>query len=945
MEPFLRQVAFHYMSREGSISRSCFIFPNRRSKVFFMKYLGEAVKQSGTPVVAPGTITINDFFVRVSGSRSADRVDLLLKLHECYKALFKSPEPLDEFVFWGDVILGDFDDVDKYLVDARGLFTNVADFKDIQDTYSYLTPAQREAIDSFLSHFRHEGKLTVRLDPDSPNVKEKFLQVWNILYPLYCSFRERLASEGVAYEGMIYRGLAERVREEAVVDVLADSFPDVDRFVFVGLNALNECEKTVMRKMRDAGIAEFCWDYSSRFVKDPDNKSSFFMERNVSEFRPPFKLDPDGLQEPEVEVISVPSSVGQAKLLPALLKDSDHAVVIPDETLLIPVLNSIPEHIKDINVTMGFPMMDSAFFDFMNLVSAMQMHTRCKDGKWFFYHSQVWSLFSSSIFSRLVAEDAEARETVNAVRKGKKYYIPEDELRGSALMDMLFIPALKDPKSTESSQIQELATYQKTLIKGLAPLMAKDTQLAMELEFAKAAYNAITSLQSKNLAILPSTYFKLLDQLLGPVAVPFNGEPLKGLQIMGPLETRALDFRNLVILSCNEGMFPRRSVSSSFIPPELRKGFSLPTYEYQDAVWAYYFYRLIQRAEKVTLVYDSRTEGLKNGEESRYIKQLEYHFGLHLKRSFVRAEAMEGNAARDIPKTEEDVARIRSANLSASAIKNYLDCPARFYYYTVKGLRKKNEVSEDLDSGMLGDVFHKTMESIYSRPVVTAEYLKSVIGDRAAVKAKVRKLILEQLHSLEVTGRDLVVEDVIVEYVMKTVQRDIELLGKSGSKGFEMLALEGEYTCDFEGFHLKGIIDRMDSLRPGETRIVDYKTGKVEDSEMAITDGNAMQVVEDLFGEKNDGRPKIAFQLFLYDFIARRQPGFNGDRLVNAIYPPANLFTDRIKEIPVSEVFMEEVEKKFRELLAEMVSLEIPFRRTTEEKTCSYCDFRMICGR
>lgn len=934
----------------GGISDLCFIFPNRRSQVFFTKYLGEAVREDGTPIVAPKMLTINDFFFRISGNKPADRVNLLLDLYECYKNLNPKHETLDEFIFWGDVILGDFDDVDKYLVDPVRLFANVTEFKEIQDSYSYLTENQRRAIKSFISHFSSEGRLTVNLNSDNPNVKERFLQIWNILLPLYNNFRERLAGKGLAYEGMVYRGLAARLDLESAVDVLNAAFGEVNEYVFVGLNALNECEKKVMRRMRDAGIAEFCWDYSSEMVRNPLNKSSFFMSRNVKEFPQAFEMDLEGLKTPEIEVISVPSSVGQTKLIPSVVKDERCAVVLPDESLLIPVLNSIPEEIKDINVTMGYPMKNSAFFDFMTLVSAMQMHLRQKDGKWYYYHNQVWSLFSSSIFRRVTQGDDAVRARVKEIKDGMKYYIPQEDLSGIPIFDLLFKPAVTDPKVASKEQTSAFADYQKALIKGLAPKLASDSAMAIELEFAKATYNAICQLQAAGLEVLPMTYVRLLDQLLGPVSIPFNGEPLKGLQIMGPLETRALDFRQIMILSCNEGMFPRRSVSSSFIPPELRKGFGLPTYEFQDAVWAYYFYRLIQRAEKVTLVYDSRTEGMKSGEESRYIKQLEYHFNVPIKRSFVKANASGDFSPKEITKTEEDIKTIRQARLSASALKNYLDCPAKFYYATVKKLRKQNEVSEDLDAGMLGDVYHGTMQKLYSESMaggkrVTDEYLTGLLRKRSVIKGMVRSLILEQLHSLEVTGRDLVVEDVIVEYVIKTLKRDLELLKSSGYDGFEILGLERPFLHDIDGFHFIGYVDRMDSLRPGEIRIVDYKTGKVEDKDVNITDANAEEVVEALFGPSNEGRPKIAFQLYLYDVFCRESKDCKGQRMVNVIYPPANLFTEPIKEVPVSEEFMRLTEEKLHGLLSEIASVDVPFRRTTEEKTCSYCDFRMICGR
>ena len=965
MTPFLKQVVNHYMTA-GGISGRCFIFPNRRSQVFFKKHLNEAVRASGAPVIAPKMLTINDFFYELAGTKPTDKVSLLLELYDCYKSLYRNYEPLDEFIFWGDVLLGDFDDVDKYLVNPGQLFTNVREFKEIQDSYSYLTENQRTAIESFVRHFRDTG---------NSGVKERFLQVWNILLPLYIRFRETLGKKGMSYEGMTYRYLAEKVGTEPVADVLKAVFGDVDEYVFVGLNALNECEKTVMRKMRDAGLASFCWDFSSGMIRDRRNNASLFMYKNLKEFGQAFQADEEGLGIPKIEVISVPSSTGQAKLIPDVVKDEEYAIVLPDESLLMPVLNSIHPTIKDINVTMGYPMRGSAFFDFITLVSALQMHIRYKDGKCLFYHSQVWSIFSSGMFRKVTANDGAAREKVNSIKTAAKYYIPLEDLSGHPVFDLIFRPVIKDPKVVSKEQIREFEEYLKSLILGLASSTGSGTGLdgepaepSLDLEFARKAYSAINLLQAKELDVLPLTFTRMLDQILGPMSVPFNGEPLKGLQIMGPLETRALDFKNLLILSCNEGMFPRRTVSSSFIPPELRKGFGLPTHEFQDAIWAYYFYRMIQRAETVTLVYDSRTEGLKNGEESRFIKQLEYHYNLPVRRSFVKAEARIHEQALTIPKTEEDIKKLDSVTLSASSLYDYLNCPARFYFSKVAGLKEESEVAEDLDSRTLGEVYHLTMQALYmgegamdpsydmsdrkrnasfpgALKEITKEYIESWLKRKGDIKRRVRSLIMAQLHTLEVSGRNLVLEDVIVQYVLKTLQRDKELIGKVGVPSFRIIGLENMLVSEIDGFRFIGFIDRMDSFLPGEVRIIDYKTGTFENKDVNINDSNAVSVVEALFDENNKKRSKVPFQLFIYDFLASRDPKYCGNVFINSIYHPAKLFAEEVKNFPVSKTYSEEMEKKLHGLLAEIKDIGTGWRRTLDAENCSMCDFKMICGR
>ena len=456
MTPFLKQVAAHYLAAD--IQDKCFVFPNRRSAVFFRKYVGDVLREGGAdrPMHAPASLTINDFFCRMYGGEASDRIRLLLELYESYKAVWPKAESLDEFIFWGEVILADFDDVDKFLVDAKDLFTDVADFKDIQDDYSHLSEGQREAVLHFLSHFRdRSGRLTVRLDADEDGenpeeksrVKARFLQVWNILYPLYLDFKERLRAKGMAYEGMVYRDLAERLKEgTSVADVLADVFPQARHFVFVGLNALNECEKTVLRRLRDAGLAEFCWDYVSDAVRDPRNKSSFYMKDNVRDFPNAFEVDPDGLAKPSFHVVNVPSTVGQAKLAPVILdrcnteNPVETAFVLPDENLLMPLLNSIPPEYEIINVTMGCPLTGGAVYSLVSAVAAMQQRLREKPDGWYFYHRDVRSIFANSLFRAVLTPEEE--EVVRQVKKDAKYYIPQRDLRGGPLLDLVFKPVV-----------------------------------------------------------------------------------------------------------------------------------------------------------------------------------------------------------------------------------------------------------------------------------------------------------------------------------------------------------------------------------------------------------------------------------------------------------------------------------------------------------------------
>lgn len=837
-------------------------------------------------------------------------------------------------------MLQDFDDIDKYLADADAVLQNVSDFKAIQDNYTYLTENQQEAVSHFLAHFR---------DGNGGEIKTRFVQLWNRLLPLYHLFRERLASKGMAYEGMVYRDLADRLKSGTPVrDMLEPLFPEVEQFVFVGLNALTECERILLKRMRDAGIARFCWDYTSAEIKDPSNKSSYFMRQNVEEFPQAFPLDPEGLEPPKITVVSVPSAVGQAKLAPYILSQCEGdpvetAFVLPDESLLLPLLNAIPPAYDSINVTMGCPLSGSAIYGLLQVLGQMQLHLRKRQDQWFFYHRQVREVFSMGLFRELLSED-EARR-MEQVKADAKYYIPWEDLQGGPLLDCLFRPIITQTDLASAAQNHAAERYYSEIVALIGQSLAGKGNMLLELDFAKRCHTQLNILQELDLEVRPSTHLRLLERILGGISVPFRGEPLQGLQVMGPLETRALDFRNLVILSANEGMFPRKSFSASFIPPELRKGFGLPNFEYQDAVWAYYFYRMIQRPKHVWLLYDSRTEGLKTGEESRYIKQLEYHFHFPLERLVSAAQmhplAVEGS----IRKTEADIQAIRTGVHSASVLQSYLYCPARFYYQFIKRLRAQDEVAESLDSGMLGTVFHRVMQRLYNLPEVTLAQLKETQKDTLRLRRLIRDSVLEQLHTLEVTGRNLVLEEVLLDYVRTAIGHDICLLAEAGSGAFRILGLEKRLVMDFEGFSIKGYVDRIDSYKPGEVRIVDYKTGKVEDNDLLISDDNAAAVVEKLFGPSNSSRPKIALQLFVYDMLAHENPDLKGQTLLNSIYSTGRFYTGALPDVPESPEFARLMKEKLRGMFTEMTDPAVPFRRTQETATCKNCDFKAICGR
>ena len=692
MKPFLYQVASLFYSEYGAeVSRLAFVFPNRRTGLFFQKYLSEV---SEKPLFSPTILTINDLFVQLSGKQAADRISMLFKLYDIYLRHSGSSETFDEFLYWGEMLLNDFDDIDKYMADAPMLFTNVTDLREIENDFSFLSPEQIAAIRTFWSSFYPKG--------DTPN-QEQFLAVWQILYALYTDLREALATEGKGYEGMIFREVVEQMEKDECCDL------PYTKVVFVGLNALSVAEERFLSGLQKRGIADFYWDYASPKVTDPDNKASYFVERNLRQFpsqlieNGQLTIDNEDDDKKKIEVIGIPSGIGQAKqvcsILNELCKEDEMsaeealrtAVILPDEHLLIPVLNAIPEQIKRINVTMGYPLAGTPVASLMEYILALQKNIRYVDRRPVFYFRDVLPILNHRYISTTSPEMVS--NLVKDISENNKIYISYDDLNKTPLLSILFTPvtAVETFSDYLINVLQELnkaveggKLKVESVNSDAEPLSTFNSQLStindIEQEFIFHYFATVNRMKEvmreANVEMKIDTYFRLLKRVTDTITIPFQGEPLSGLQIMGVLETRALDFDRLIILSMNEGIFPLRKAANSFIPYNLRRGFGLPTYEHQDSVWAYHFYRLIYRASHVSLLYDTRSNGLQTGEVSRFVHQLHYHYEEPIQNKLVVYNVSSSKTpALQVAKTEEVMNRLadfRSGGtraISASAVK------------------------------------------------------------------------------------------------------------------------------------------------------------------------------------------------------------------------------------------------------------------------------------
>jgi CRISPR/Cas system-associated exonuclease Cas4 (RecB family) len=944
---FLYQIAKHYVSEyDGDLKDVCFVFPSRRSSLFFRKYLGLC---SSGPLFSPELLTISDLFDRLSTYARADKIELVAILYKHYTELGEVAglvcDNFDEFVYKADTLLSDFNDVDQYNVDAESLFTNVRDLESITADYEYLSETQKEAIRNF-------WKITLDNSSRLPG-KMRFLQVWNVLGPLYEAFRADLASRGIAYDGMITREVA--LMAENHDDRLEEVLAKYDRIVFVGHNALSVCERKLFNYVRNSGKGDFYWDFNGNLLRDGNNKASKFISEYITEYPSRYELDDKSDSYPEVEVVSVPSAIGQAKKTADYLhgmNPDDTAIVLPDESLLMPLLNSVPEEIRKINVTMGYGLANSALAALMSSLGPLQLNKRSRNGETSFYHKDVTAVLSHPFVLNACADEVKALQT--KINLNNLVQVPAGILCDGQpeLLSAIFQPV---------NEVAAVYEWQLHVIELLAGRISD-----LEKEFAYGYFKAISHIRDLQIPYLDKleTYFHFLRQITARLNVPFRGEPLHGLQIMGPLETRALDFENIIILSVNEGTFPAKNQIDSYIPYSLRRGFGLPTPELFDSISAYHFYRSIYRARKVVLMYDSRTFGVHSGEPSRFIMQLKHHYTqvplVEKVCTYTISPAERGitSVAKDaeVMKQLQNVYVDERHSFSASSLNDYMSCPLKFYYTKVKGIKESEKVDESFESGPFGTAFHSILEKLYE-PYKNEIISPEIIGRMLGEKDKLDTLIRSQLdvafryNGLPITGKRLVTFEMLKKIVVKTLEYDKEYAPFTYLDG--ECKIYADLDVDGVKVNLMGIIDRLDS-KAGDVRIVDYKTGGIK---LHPVKDNDEKIVEKLFDvELGNNRPYSSFQMYLYAYLMARyktgtlaEGGLGSGKAEETdicVYQLKEMFSSSLRTFRSNDAMLRLFEEKLRTLIREILSEgEFVARPAgSSDHKCEYCPVRILCS-
>jgi hypothetical protein len=952
METFLKLVASDLYNRaNGNLARTAVVFPNKRAALFFNEYLA---KEAGKPIWSPAYITISELFRSMSTLEVADPIKLVCELYKVYRQTSDSEESLDNFYFWGELLISDFDDADKNLARTKDLFSNLKELKSLMGDLSYMDKEQEEAIQQFFHNFSIERRTVL---------KERFISLWDVLGDIYTRFKENLKQQGIAYEGMLYREVMETFQ--------TDGLP-YDTYVFVGFNVLNKVERQLFKALKDADKALFYWDYDEFYLNKPHHEAGVFIKQNLKEFPSPLDASCfNRLDSPkEIHYVASPTENAQARYLPQWIRknltesEKETAVVLCNESLLQPVLHSLPEDVKHVNITMGFPLSQTPVYSFVLALLELQINGfNPKNGRFLF--EQVIAVLKHP-YTRQQTTEAEALE--KSLTQDNRFYPLPSELKKDEFLSHLFTPV---------SGILPLTDYLLEALQQVAVIYRKDkekeqdealNQLYRESLFkAYTTFGRIRTLMEEGiLNIQPHTFRKLVVRILSTLNIPFHGEPAIGLQVMGVLETRNLDFRHLILLSTNEGQLPKNGGDSSFIPYNLRKAFGMTTIEHKITVYAYYFYRLLQRAEKVTLMYNNSSDGLNRGEWSRFMLQflIEWKHPILLQ-TLQAKQSPQGSTAITLPKTPEVMQKMwhrfsleanKDALLSPSALNCYLDCTLRFYFKYVARLKAPDEVNADIDSATFGSIFHLAAENIYKDltahgKVINKETIETLLKHPLKLESYVDNAFKElffhipQEEKSEYNGTQLINSEVIVRYLRQLLKHDYAYapftFEASEKDVFEEVSIHtpnGDLTT-----RIGGVIDRMDS-KDGILRIVDYKTGGSADKSQSI---------DSLF-MRDKNRSGYIFQTFLYASIMSR---LSQQRIAPALLyihraaaddysPIIRIKEDKeVEEVLDFSIYEGKFREKLQELLEEIFHPDIPFTQTDVEDKCAYCDFKAMCRK
>ncbi|MBR2300433.1 MAG: PD-(D/E)XK nuclease family protein [Bacteroidaceae bacterium] len=952
MTPFLKSVAEDIYNRfNGNLSDIAIVFPNKRAGLFFNEYLVQCSEQ---PIWSPRYMTISELFQESSDILIGDTILLVGKLYKEYCRHTHSNESIDHFYYWGELMIKDFDDIDKNLIDADKIFSNLCDLRSLGTANDILDEEQRTAIEHFFNNLNPEK---------NSEIKERFVNIWEVINDIYHSFKESLFKENIAYEGMLYRHAIEN----------SDNFIfSCKKYVFIGFNALNRVEARLFDILMERGQALFYWDYDTTYTSAEYHEAGRFMKENLRRYSNELHDYPYNhlSKEKVIKVVSAATDSIQARYVPKFInehlddKEIETAVILCDEKLLEAVQHTIPPEVKNINITMGFPISHSPVYSLMSMLIELQISG----------YDETQKRFTLDSVHRILNHPYIIRCSDNAQRIDKE--ITENRMLFPAI-EMLqsdnFLAKIFSRRTDNAMWFASLAD----IISSIADKIGKITQNEENIYeglFNEALLKVFTQIQrfvtllgSNELSMQQSTAGRLFMRALSAQTMPFHGEPIVGLQIMGLLETRNLDFKNIIMLSTNEGNLPKASSENSFVPYNLRRAFGMTLSEHRDSIYAYNFYRLIQRAENITLVYNSSVDSATRGECSRYILQLQANNNYTIDKKYLDCKQADSNfECKKIEKTPQMIERMlkyfsfsknkRAHILSPTAINRYIDCPLQFYYYYLMSLRQHDDVTSELKPNEFGSIFHAAAEEFYNeltngqRRLIEKSDLEPFIKKDALLYKYVDKAFNEVYFKNEdgkplYDGEQYISREVLHRFLLRLIKIDADKAPFTyiGSEIPLEFIYTGSTTSDGENIelHIGGIADRID-LKDGILNIIDYKTGKSEEKNATM---------EKIFTHNGKTMGYI-LQSMLYSFAAV-DSGMCKQVVPSLVYihkkehAKYNDFIVKIENKPIESIddYRTEYMQYLKSCFDEIFNIDVPFSPTDDKSRCEWCAYKQICNR